>query len=80
MYIEMPEEAGIRNIRQDQFFQQDCTPAHSTRTTTEYLNQILPGRWIGLRGPANSCLPWPPYSPDLAPPDFFLWLREQIYI
>lgn len=36
------------------------------------------GRWMG-RGSPN--LPWPPYSPDLTPCDFFLWgwIKERVY-
>ena len=37
----------------------------------------FPLRWIGRRGPVE----WPPRSPDLTPPDFFLWglLKDRVY-
>jgi hypothetical protein len=60
------------------FFQQDGAPAHTAKTTKELLDQLLPEQWIGLGGP----LSWPPRSPDLTPPDFFLWgyVKSKVYM
>lgn len=57
------------NIRQRMWYQHDGAPAHYTRNVREYLQQIFQGRVIG-RG---ATIPWPPRSPDLTPPDFFVW-------
>jgi len=42
----------------------------------EFLDEQLPGSWIGYRGPT----PWPPKSPDLSPLDFFkVFIKDHIY-
>jgi hypothetical protein len=43
----------------------------------EWLDLHFEGRWIGRRGP----LEWPARSPDLTPPDFFLFgvLKDLVY-
>ena len=43
----------------------------------EQLNHIFNDRWCGRDGP----IPWPPNSPDLAPPDFFVWgyVKSTVY-
>jgi hypothetical protein len=51
------------------YFQQDGAPLHFSNVARQWLNQWLPGRWIGRREPVE----WPPRSPDLTPLDFFLW-------
>jgi hypothetical protein len=39
-----------------------------------HLSANLPGCWIGHASHNDSSLlPWPPWSPDLTPCDFFLW-------
>jgi hypothetical protein len=42
-----------------------------------YLNENLPGQWIGRRGAVE----FPPRSPDLTPLDFYLWgtLKDVVY-
>ena len=48
-----------------------------------YLNQFLPGRWIGRATNAdNTFCTWPPRSPDLTVCDFFLWgyIKDSVYI
>lgn len=64
-------------MRRRQIFQQDGAPAHYSQQARAWLDQHLPGRWIGRRGPCE----WPARSPDLSPCDFFLWghLRDLVY-
>ncbi|GBO16076.1 hypothetical protein AVEN_938-1 [Araneus ventricosus] len=39
------------------------------RDLSQGCHSVFPRRWIGKGGPIQ----WPPKSPDIAPPDFFLW-------
>ena len=58
---------------QRKYYQQDGAPAHFHRNVKELLNQNLPNRWIGRDG----AIPWPPRSPDLSVPDFFMGICSQ---
>jgi hypothetical protein len=49
----------------DDFFQQDEAPPLYAITVHKFLDEQLPSRWIGRRGPVE----WPPLSPDLTPMD-----------
>ena len=62
---------------QRMFFQQDGAPAHYSLLVRDWLDQKLPNRWIGRRGPFD----WPARSPDLSPCDFYLWgrLKDMVY-
>lgn len=51
------------------WFQQDGAPAHNALFIGDYLNEKFPNRWIGTYGPVR----WPPRSPEVNPPDFFIW-------
>jgi hypothetical protein len=65
----VPELQNIRTF----IFQQDGSPSsHFHCEVPQYLNTVLPGRWIG-RAPENDqpLLLWPPRSPDVTPCDFF---------
>jgi hypothetical protein len=44
----------------------------------QFLDDQLPGRWIGRVGP----IPWPPRLPYLKPQDFSFWgyAKENVYI
>jgi hypothetical protein len=59
------------------YFQQDGAPPHYHRDVRAYLDQNLPGQWIGRRGPIE----FPARSPDLTPLDFFLWgtVKDEVY-
>ena len=59
------------------YFQQDGAPVHFAEVVRAYLDYLLPGKWIGRGGPVA----WPARSPDLTPPDFFLWghLKSVVY-
>lgn len=65
------------NVRRNMIFQQDGAPAHNARIVVRHLDRTFPGRHLSTKGP----LLWPPRSPDLTPPDFFLWgfLKEHVY-
>lgn len=56
------------------WFQQDGAPAHTASETLEFLGEFFDERLIskGI---------WPPRSPDLSPPDFFLWghLKNRVF-
>jgi hypothetical protein len=54
----------------DFWYQHDGAPDHYSRIAREYLDEMLPGRWMGRRGPVQ----WPPRSLDLSPPDLFAWV------
>jgi len=51
------------------YFHHDGPPPHYTLHMREYLNESFPNHWLGLGGPVA----WPPRSPDLTPPDYYLW-------
>ena len=61
------------------WFQQDGAPPHTSRIAIDFPKKLFPGRLMSKSGD----LDWPPRSPDLTPPDFFLWniednIREEI--
>ena len=60
-----------------QWFQQDGATPHTANLTIEWLDDKFPGRLISRRREPE----WAPYSPDLNPPDFFLWgfLKDNVY-
>ena len=60
------------------WFQQDGATPHTARETMTILREAFPGKVISRSGDVS----WPPRSPDLTPPDFFLWgyLKERVYI
>ena len=60
------------NEAEDFIFQQDGAPPHWKLSVRAYLNQNLPGRWIGRAGNDDSVLlKWPPRSPELTTCGFF---------
>jgi hypothetical protein len=50
-------------------FQQTAATAHAARISTAVLRGLFPQRLISRYGD----VPWPPRSPDLSSPDFFIW-------
>jgi hypothetical protein len=64
--------------RPEMWFQQDGATAHTARATMDLLRQLF-GELIISR---NSQINWPPRSPDLSAPDYFLWgyLKERMYV
>jgi len=82
VYLDMLRTSILPAIRthfgNDEFyFQQDGAPPHFHRDVTAYLNENLPGQWIGRRGAVE----FPPHSLDLTPLDFYLWgtLKDVLY-
>lgn len=67
------QEMDLDNV----WFQQDGATAHTSRISMGVLRAAFPERLISLRGDVN----WPARSPDLAPPDYFLWgyLKSLVY-
>jgi hypothetical protein len=64
-------------------FQQDGSPAHLHCEDRQYLNTVLPGRWIGrASGNDQPLLLWPPMSPDTTPCDIFLWgcVKDRVFV
>lgn len=72
----LPIAGGWENFDR-MHFQQDGAPAHYALAVRSFLDEEFSGRWIGRRGPVE----WPPRSPDLTPPDFFLWgtLKPRVF-
>ena len=66
-------DVGMRT----QWFQQDGATPHTATESRNLLRRHFPQRFISL----YEDIEWPPYSPDLTPPDFFLWgyLKDRIY-
>lgn len=58
-----------RDDFEDLWWQQDGAPPHYALIVREWLDEWFPRMWIGRRGPIE----WPARSPDLTPPDVFLW-------
>ncbi|KAJ4449981.1 hypothetical protein ANN_01388 [Periplaneta americana] len=49
-------------------FMQDGAPPHFSNHVRRYLNDTIPGRWIGRGGGEDQLhRRWPPKSPDLTP-------------
>ena len=59
------------------WFQQDGASSHTSNLSRDWLKENFRGRVISLK----SDFEWAPHSPDLSPPDFFLWgyLKDRVY-
>lgn len=73
-----PELARSRIANTRTWFQQDGATCHTSNDSMAVVRQMFPARLISKRGD----IPWPPRSPDLTPPDFFLWgyLKHKVYM
>ncbi len=63
--------------RDEQWFQQDGATPHTSNRALEWLRERFGDRLISRR-----CeIEWAPHSPDLNPPDFYLWgyLKDHVY-
>ena len=63
-----PEVRGLAG-RRGWWWQQDGAIVHCSDEVLAFLEEKFRGRVISRRGDN----PWPPYSPDLNPLDFFFW-------
>jgi len=65
-------------------FQQDGSPAHFHCKVCQYLNTVLPGRWIGRASRNDKPLVlWPPRSHDITLCDFFLgggYIKDRVFV
>lgn len=73
-------------IHKTAVFMHDGAPPHFSNPVRLWLNETLPGRWIGREGSKEKKetkppMVWPPYSPDLTPCDYFLWghVKDEVY-
>lgn len=80
-YIEMMRQYVMPQMRrfgmEHYWFQQDGAPPHTCPFTIDKMKKWFPGRLISKNGNFD----WPPRSPDLTPPDFYLWgyLKSVVY-
>lgn len=67
----------------DFWFQQDGAPPHRTSDVKQSIRWTFEDRVIGLGFETDdgSEIAWPPYSPDLNPPDYYLWgaTKDHVY-
>ena len=70
-------EPWVQAKPEQMWFQQDGATAHTARESIQMLQNIFQDRIISRGCEIN----WPPRSPDLTSPDFFLWgyLKERVY-
>ena len=69
-------------VRKNLIFQQDGAGPHFSLKVRKWLNENWDGKWIGRHHERDKARYfWPSKSPDLAPPDFFLWgfLKGYVY-
>lgn len=82
-YLRMLEDFFIPELRRRDvaldgvWFQQDGATCHTARISMAFLREHFPNKLISRWGN----VPWPPRSPDLSAPDFFLWgyLKSKVY-
>ena len=69
---------SVSQFSDETIYQQDGAPPHFSSTVCTYLNKQIPARWIGRGSLYVTCSA---RSPDLTPPNFFLWgfVKDQIY-
>ena len=74
-YTRLRSRRGI--CQEVQWFQQDGATPHTANITMQWLDQRFPERLISRRRIPE----WAPHSPDLNPPDFYLWgfLKDNVY-
>ena len=82
-YLEILQNTLLPQLDGDYVFQQDGAPPHWALDVRTYLNQQLPGRWIGRAAERDqTMMKWPPRSPDLTPLDFYFWgyVKGKVYV
>lgn len=77
---ELLEDVDL-NTRLRMWIQLDGAAPHFALIVREFLNEHYHNRWIGRTGPRDFGVRWPPKSPDLTSPDFYLWgyLKNVVY-
>ena len=61
------------HVRMNMWMQHDGAPPHYALCSRQVMNEIFDNKWIGRGGPVA----WPPCSPDLTSPDYFLWILSK---
>lgn len=69
---ELLEEVDL-NTRSRMWLQLDGAAPHYALIVRVFLNENYRNRWIGRTGRRDLGVRWPPRSPDLTSPDFYLW-------
>lgn len=86
IYLDMLHEWLMPQLQEDSdnfIFVQDGAPPHWHSQVRNYLDERLPGRWIGRASEENMVYKrWPPRSPDLTPCDYFLWgyVKDKVFV
>ena len=57
------------HVRMNMWMQHDGAPPHYALCSRQVMNEIYDEKWITRGGPVA----WPPSSPDITSPDYFLW-------
>lgn len=72
-----PTLGGLQEYNSQTWFQQDAATCHTSNPSMDVKKEMFPNKVISKRGNIE----WPPRSPDLSPPDFFLWgfLKDKVY-
>ena len=77
------ETVVTKQLIDEFWWQQDGATAHRTQEVFDRLKEWFGENIIGLDAPLKTGggLDWPPNSPDLTPPDYFLWsyLKDRVY-
>ena len=83
-YVEILEKFKIElenrwslSTRKKFYFQQDGATPHTSNLSLDWLQRNFQKRVISRK----TQFEWAPHSPDLSPPDFFLWghLKDRVY-
>jgi hypothetical protein len=86
VYLDMLENWLIPQLADEEiqgYIYQDGVPPHWHKKVRAYLNEHLPGRWVGrVTATDNTFCIWPPRSPDLTACDFFMWsfVKDDVYV
>ena len=73
----IPELSRLNVNLANTWFQQDGATSHTARKCMDFLRQHFPSKIFSRFGD----IAWPPRSPDLTAPDYFLWgyLKSKVY-
>lgn len=72
-----PQLQQFEGYNRATWFQQDGATCHTSNASMAVINEMSAGKLTSRRGD----IAWPPRSPDLTPPDFFMWgyLKSRVY-